>query len=243
MGFYIALVFLTRIPLPQLELDKEKITASVPFFPLAGAVIGIVMWGVFTWGQFLLPPSVLAAVLAAADIAVTGGMHMDAVADTMDGLFCYGDRDKRLSVMRDSRIGAYGVIGIVLLILFKYALFHAMLDINIPQGMLVYPILGRWVMTYSMEFLPYARKEGLGKDFTSSQSPYKFMLSTAITLLLTWVFSKTQGLIAAAAAMAGGILLTGHFMRQFGGMTGDTYGAVNMAAEVCALSAFVIQYF
>ena len=128
MGFYVALIFLTRIPLPQFELDEKKIASSVAFFPLVGAVIGSILWFIYTWGQYIVPSKVLAAVLVIADIAITGGMHMDAVADTMDGLFCYGDREKKLSVMRDSRIGAYGVIGIILLILLKYVLFSSLVD-------------------------------------------------------------------------------------------------------------------
>lgn len=236
-----ALVFLTRIPLPQIPWEEERIPASVPFFPLAGAVIGALLWCIYTWGQLLLPPTVLAAVLVVSDIAITGGMHMDAVADTMDGLFCYGDREKRLTVMRDSRIGAYGVMGMFLLLLLKYTLFLPLIDCAAPQAVLISPVLGRWVMTYSMYFLPYVRKEGLGKDFVSSKSPLGFLYSTAITLIFAIIFSGTEGLVAAAVAMLGGILLTLHFLRQFGGMTGDTYGATNMAAEVLSLLAFVIQ--
>lgn len=165
---------------------------------------------------------------------------MDAVADTMDGLFCYGDREKKLTVMRDSRIGAYGVIGIILLILLKHVLFSSVVDYDIPWAILIYPVLGRWVMTYSMEFYPYARKEGLGKAFLASKSPRQFAISTLITIAVALSLGGVEGLTVAAVSLLGGMLLIGHLMRQFGGMTGDTYGAINMASEVFALLAFVI---
>lgn len=95
MGFYVALLFLTRIPLPEFELDENKIASAVPFFPLAGAVIGGILTLINILARTILPNHVVAGITVILSIIITGGMHLDGFADTLDGLFCFGDHEKK----------------------------------------------------------------------------------------------------------------------------------------------------
>lgn len=239
MGFYVAILFLTRIPFPQIELDEGKIASSLPFFPCAGAVIGGILSLMYILGQKVLPHEVVAGLIVVISIIITGGMHLDGFADTMDALFCYGDREKKLAVMKDSRIGAYGVIGIVSVILLKYVLVASLPKVYLMQSLIGFPVLSRWMMTFSIVFYPYIREKGLGKAFTS-QKISAFIIASITTIIIMYIMLGLKSLIVIIGVFMAGLLFILYLTRQFGGMTGDTYGATNEFCEIIALLMFII---
>ena len=224
MGFYIAILFLTHIPLPQLELDENKIASALPFFPLVGAVIGVIMTLVCFLGQKVLPYHAVAGVLVTTIIILTGGMHLDGFADTMDGIFCYGDREKKLAVMKDSRTGAYGVVGIVLIILLKYVFISSLSQDYLMPALISFPILSRWMVVFSIVFYPYARERGLGKAFCVAKGPLSFFVASIVTILITYLTEGFDGLKAVFGVFLMGALFIKNVFSQLGGMTGDIYG-------------------
>ncbi|MGI5860130.1 MAG: adenosylcobinamide-GDP ribazoletransferase [Tepidanaerobacteraceae bacterium] len=242
MGFYVALLFLTRIPLPQVKLDENKIASSLPFFPLAGAVIGGILTLIYILGQRILPEQVVAGIIVVMSIIITGGMHLDGFADTMDGLFCFGDREKKLTVMKDSRTGAYGVIGLILIILLKYLLISSLSKAYLIPALIGFPIISRWMMTFAIVFYPYARENGLGKAF-AGQKLVAFIFAGIITILINYITVGLEGLIVVFGVFAAGFLFIQYILRQLGGMTGDTYGAINEFCEIMALLMFSILSF
>lgn len=242
MGFYAAILFLTRIPLPQVKLDANKIASSLPFFPLAGAVIGGILTLIHILGQRILPGRVIAGVTVVMSIIITGGMHLDGFADTMDGLFCYGDREKKLTVMKDSCIGAYGVVGLILIILLKYLLISSLPETYLIPALIGFPIISRWMMTYAIVFYPYVREQGLGKAF-SGQKLSSFILAGIMTVVMVYLTAGFQGLMVVAGVFAGGFIFIRYLLGQLGGMTGDTYGAINEFCETLALLIFCILSF
>jgi adenosylcobinamide-GDP ribazoletransferase len=239
MGFYVAILFLTRIPFPQIELDEGKIGSSLPFFPCAGAVIGGILSLIYILGQKVLPHEVVAGLIVVISIIITGGMHLDGFADTMDALFCYGDREKKLAVMKDSRIGAYGVIGIVSVILLKYVLVVSLPQTYLMQSLIGFPILSRWMMTFSIVFYPYIREKGLGKAFTSQKNS-AFIIASIATITIMYIMLGLKSLIVIIGVFMAGLFFILYLTRQFGGMTGDTYGATNEFCEIIALLMFII---
>lgn len=242
MGFYTALLFLTRIPLPEIKLDEKRIATALPFFPLVGAVIGGVLTLIYIIGQQILPKQVVAGIIIVVSIIITGGMHLDGFADTLDGLFCFGDREKKLTVMKDSRTGAYGVIGLICVILIKYLLISSLSKDYLVPALIGFPVLSRWMMTFSIVFYPYARENGLGKAF-AGQKLTDFFFAGLITVLINYITVKMQGLIVVSGVFIAGFLFIQYLSRQLGGMTGDTYGALNEFCEIMALLMFSILSF
>lgn len=240
MGFYVALLFLTRIPLPQILLDDRKIASSVPFFPLAGAVIGGILSFTFLLGEKVLPLQVLPVIIITVWVSITGGMHIDGFADTMDGIFCGGGREKKLSVMKDSRIGAYGAMGIILLLLFKISLTGSLSRQYLIPALILAPVLSRWVMTYAIILFPYARESGLGRAFSLYKNPWYFITSSIIAIGITILVAKAMGFIIALIVIVAGFVLIKYIIGQLGGLTGDTYGAINELCEIVVLLIFAI---
>jgi len=240
MGFYVALLFLTRIPLPQVMLDEKKIASSVPFFPLAGSVIGGILSLVYFLGGKFLPLQVLSVVITAGWVMVTGGMHIDGFADTMDGLFCGGGRDKKLSVMKDSRIGAYGTMGVVLLLLFKVSILGALSQQFMIPALILAPTLSRWLITYVIVLFPYARESGLGKAFSMYKSPWHLVFSSVCSISIAIMLAKYHGIVVSLILFGAGYIFIRYIMGQLGGHTGDTYGALNEVCEVIVLLFFAI---
>lgn len=240
MGFYAALLFLTRLPLPQVMLDEKKIASSIPFFPLAGASIGAILSFIYFLGEKVLPLQVLSVLLTASWVVVTGGMHIDGFADTMDGIFCGGSRDKKLSVMKDSRIGAYGTMGVVLLLLFKVTLVTSISSRFIIPALILAPTLSRWMITYAIIEFPYVRENGLGKAFSVYKNPWQFVFASIFAVGIAIILVNFSGIVLLLILFISSYVLIKYIMSQLGGHTGDTYGALNEVCEVIVLLFFVI---
>ncbi|ADL08173.1 adenosylcobinamide-GDP ribazoletransferase [Thermosediminibacter oceani] len=242
MGLYAAFLFLTRIPLPYFELDQKHIARSLPFFPFVGAVIGVLLAGVDLILKKAVPAPALAALLVTLEMIVTGGLHVDGFADTMDGLFCGKEREKKLEVMKDSRLGAYGAIGVVLLLLLKYSAMLSILPEFRTRLLIIFPVISRWMMTYSITFFPYLREKGIGRVFNEDKSSMMFFLSTLFTLTIVFIAAGIEGIKIAFLTFVSGLLFSLYIFRQLGGMTGDTYGAVNEFCEIAALYIYLIYF-
>ena len=165
MKFLSALRFLTIIPLPGLpEVSSEEVGRSQVYFPVVGLIIGLLLAGLAWLLTLVLPITIVAILLIIALVLIIGGLHLDGLADTFDGLAGH-NIEERWRIMRDSHIGSFGVIAIFCLLLLEYGSL-----INIPRPWLLWslilmPTAGRWAMVYSIRFYPYARPSGLGKVF------------------------------------------------------------------------------
>lgn len=241
MGFYTAMLFLTRIPLPQVELDENKISSSLPFFPLVGTIIGGILALIYILGQKLLQRQVIVGIIIVMNVIITGGMHLDGFADTADGLFCFGNREKKLHVMRDSCVGAYGVMGLILVILLKYLFLLSLSETYTVPALAIFPTISRWMMVYAVLFYPYSRKNGMGKAFLNQKTTV-FIFASIIAMVVSYMCIGFAGLIILCGAFVVCYIFIQYLFKQLGGMTGDTYGAVNEFSEVIVLSIFYIIF-
>lgn len=141
--------------------------------------------------------------------------------------------------MRDSRIGAYGVIGLVSVILLKYLLISSLSSAYLVPALMVFPVLSRWMMTFAIVFYPYVREKGLGKAF-ADQKLSAFATAGLFTVLISYITAKTYGLMVTLGIFVSGFLFNQYLFRQLRGMTGDTYGALNEFCEIMALLIFSI---
>lgn len=235
MGFFIALQFLTWLPSPlRRAVSTVELGRAQAYFPLVGALLGVILALLDALLRTILPPTLASGLLVAALIALTGGLHLDGLIDSCDGLFTQRTPAERLAIMRDSRAGSFGVIGAAAVLLLKYAGLTALDGPMRPAALVLTPVLARWAMVYALALFPYARASGKGTAFHGhGRRPLLVAtLSAAILAIALW---PERGLFL-LAAVAIATWLAGRFIvARLGGLTGDSYGALNEMAEVLVL--------
>jgi adenosylcobinamide-GDP ribazoletransferase len=237
-----ALQFLTLFPWPaRTERSADEIGRSAIFFPLTGLLLGLILvlanWLVRPFTTSGLCSVVLVALLA----FLTGGLHLDGLADTFDGLGAGGDRDRMLAVMDDSRTGVFGVVAVVLVILFKLHAIESMAD-QIWRALLCAPLLARWAMVL-LAFRAKAAKGGLGSIWIATMAPKHFLIATASAVILVAAILQIAGLLLMMWVALFAMALKHYFHRRLGGVTGDVFGAVGELTEgsVLVFLAFAMR--
>ncbi len=233
MPLLIALQFLTTLPitLPVMPSHQQN-ASSLLFYPLVGLLIGLVLF-VMTWIN--LPLMLLSALIVAAWAYLTGGLHLDGLADTADAwVGGLGDRQRTLDIMKDVHTGAMGVVAIVSTVMLKWAGVYSLLSLNLPMGLMFVPMLGRLGILMLLLTTPYIRPQGLGSPLINHNK--------TILMIVIMSYMITLGLLPvglAAGLVVGLIAIIGYlrhvFVRRIGGVTGDTLGAGVEIAEVFAL--------
>jgi len=243
-GFWAAWRFLTIIPLPgQRGTESAALARSLPFFPVIGLLIGFLMsYGAFLAWRFL-PPPVAAVALTFALLAVSGGFHLDGLADSADGLFSARPRGKKLEIMRDSRIGVMGVIALVMIILLKISALAAMPPERALLAAFLMPLAGRSLMILNMALTPYIRKLGVASPFYNEPAKLRKNALWASFLLYAgaWHSGGGKALAVVAIALIVTLLWAGYCRIKLGGATGDTLGACCELAETAVAVALVIK--
>lgn len=237
----LALVFLTRLPWPaRLPADRKLMDAAWAF-PLAGAAVGAVAaLGLWAADGLGLPASLAGLAAVGAGILVTGALHEDGLADVADGFGGGRDPEAKRRIMRDSRIGSYGVLALLLAVAAKLLALSALPDLaTAAAALLAAHALGRAVIPALAWWLPPAAPDGRGREAgrpLPAGALWAAGIGTTIALL-----ALPGGVGLAATLAAGGAALAVGWLarRQIGGATGDVFGAAEQAAEVAALLAVV----
>lgn len=233
-AFLAALGFLTVAPLPaRWREDREALSRSVPLFPVIGVAAGFLVACCDVVFMHLLPVWSASVLTAIAMIAVSGGLHIDGLSDTADGFFSARTGEKALEIMRDSRIGAMGVVAIASAFALKVALLLSLHDGRRFDAIWLMPIAGRCAMLTPMSLLPYARPEGgLASLFQERRSSAHALWADVFVLAAGRFLLGPAGIVAAIVVIAAAHALSVAIRRRIGGMTGDTLGAV---CEICEL--------
>ncbi len=244
MRFLAALSFLTIIPVPRRrETTPEEVGRSVVYFPVVGGIIGLILVGLNWLLGLVLPSAVVNGLLLVSLVVISGALHLDGFVDTCDGIAGHKTVEARWQVMRDSRAGAFGIIGVFLLLLVKYVTLSSVPANWLMVTLVLMPVVSRWVMVYAVFAYPYARPDGLGKAFKQGASWRGFAIATVITLAIAIGLARLANVayfyLAGLAMMFGVwvivVAMAAYFKRKFSGLTGDTYGAINEVAEVAVL--------
>lgn len=231
--FLIAVQFLTRLPVPHdLATTEEELGRASGFFPLVGALIGGLSALVFTLAHQVLPlsSSVLMALVGA--LWLTNGFHEDGLADSFDGFGGGWTKERVLEIMRDSRLGSFGTLALILLLLGKYDFLSSLPAAQVWRWLIVAHTASRWTVLPLCAWLPYARAEGQGK-LVAQRIGATQIIAGAITLAL--ILCLLSWIAAALAAVVTGIVvwLCGRYFRaRLQGLTGDCLGAANQLTEV-----------
>lgn len=244
-----AYAFLTRLPGGPGDITADDLSRSLPYFPAVGAVLGLFLTLPYTLsydGELHAPASVIAVIIVALHLLMTGGLHIDGVADLFDALGGgKGDRERMLEIMRDSHIGAHGAAAMIVLLAAKIS---AITEILSPHStlrspflaFLLFPCLARWSVVICILVFPYARKEGLGSPFTSHRG---FLTFLGATICAAPVFPLLSYCLPAAIVSVFGVLILAALIsRKLGGLTGDVYGALIEICETVFLITAVIRW-
>ncbi len=233
----VAIGFLTRFPVPRGQPDEADFGRAIAWFPLAGVLLGAVLLGLDRMAGGRLPVTVEAVLLVALLAALTGGLHLDGLADVFDGLGGgRGDRARILEIMRDSRIGAHGATALLLALLLKAVSLAVVLERGMSPALVAFPAVARLGVAVLVFAFPYARPEGLGRAFKSHGRPVHLAVAVATTAAVLAATGRAT-LAPAAAALAAALLFAAWVSRRLGGLTGDVYGAGVEVAEVAFLVA------
>lgn len=240
--FLQAFSFLTILPVGHPSLSEEKeLAKSMAFFPLVGLIIGLILAvGHYLFSFFFSQP--LSLWLSIGLLALlTRGLHLDGFADTMDGLGSGGPKEKILEVMRDSRIGAFGVIGLILLIGAKYFALDQIPRTSIPYALILMVVTGRNAIVLVCYRSPYARPAGgLAKPFTENLGVREITLSLATAFGIALGVMGIHGVAVFVGIGLFSLVYRYFFIKKLGGVTGDILGGANELAELLCLLLVVI---
>jgi adenosylcobinamide-GDP ribazoletransferase len=246
MEFAAAVRFLTLLPVPgstQL-FDKDgslqDLVIGCEYFPLVGLVLALLLWLLVLILTPLVPQLVLAALLVTAMVIFTGGLHLDGLMDSCDGLFGGRTRQHKLEIMRDSRVGSFGVLGALCILLLKFALFASIKVHSLPLALLLVLPSARWAMVLALRAFPSARPTGLGAAFHQIVTTKRLVLTGIVALAILLVAGQFLGLIVWMTVSITSLILGFWITRSIGGLTGDSYGAIEEVSEVVALLLLVI---
>jgi adenosylcobinamide-GDP ribazoletransferase len=197
-----------------------------------GAALGAILWGAARALTGHLAPGVLAVALVSLHALLSGGLHLDGLADTLDAWGGgRGQRARMLEIMRDSRIGAHGAAALALLLAGKIAALAALLARGTLWPLLAGPAVARWAVVPLIMLFPYARPGGLGSPFQERRRGIDLLAATLLVAALPYWFGA-GALRAGALALAAALLLALALSRRLGGLTGDVYGAAVEIAEL-----------
>jgi len=239
-----AVMFLTRIPCPTwLDGDPAHLARSTVWFPAVGALVGAVGAMTLFISHRLWSEAVAVVLSTIATVRLTGAFHEDALADALDGFGGGMSTEQTLRIMKDSRVGAYALIGMILAIGAKLTVLWLLTDRDVWLAMrtlIVAHVLGRWSALPLIHWLPYVRDDGTGKPFAAAVTLPRLIVGTMFTIgvvtLALWPIGILMTSAVLIAALGCTIVAGRYFRRHLGGMTGDCLGAANQVVElVCYL--------
>ncbi len=234
-GLVVAARYLTIVPVPGPSFSSaDAIGRAAPWFPVIGLAIGLVLAVMDRVTQVIFPLLLAGLLTVAVWKLLTGGLHLDGLADCLDGL---GGRDaeQRLAIMRDSRIGAFGALGLILFLLLEIAALSEMPSGVRARALLVVPAVARATPPLLARLFPPAKQEGLGAAFGAGVGALAAPIALAIALVVAIVALHGLGIVVVVVAVVSALAVTRFFAARVSGITGDVLGAAIEIAELAGL--------
>lgn len=236
MSLLAAFQFLTIIPLRfGNPATPAQIRQSLAFFPLVGAVIGLALALLDKGLVEIFPTNVSSAILVAALTIVTGAIHIDGLMDTADGLLGGKTPERRLEIMKDPRVGVFGVVAAILVIMLKWSVLMSLGAPVRASAIILFPIAGRYAMALVVNRFRYARPEGTGHIFAEGRTDAPMVVAVVTSLAAATFLFGWQGIVLLLACGVFAVMSALHIRSRIGGLTGDSYGAINEITEVAML--------
>ncbi|MBB6214609.1 adenosylcobinamide-GDP ribazoletransferase [Anaerosolibacter carboniphilus] len=234
--------FLTRVPIPtNLKVDEDDFLHGIIYFPVVGLLIGMFIVS-FHYIGYQLGGSFLAAVMAVViEVFITGGLHLDGLGDTFDGVYSNRPKDRILEIMKDSRLGTNAALAIMMTLVLKIALIDSLAEDMVYGVLLLMPVFSKLCLIYGSKFSVYARSNGMGNLYigkvTNLHLGIALFFTGVISLIHPWSFPYIL------LSYIFSLLYIKHITGKIDGMTGDTLGALSELSELFYLFYFLILGF
>lgn len=238
MHLLTAVRFLTIVPIPWRRPESaEALGRSLAYFPLVGLGLGLALVGIDQGLERVLPGAPRAWLVVLALAALSGGMHLDGLADSADGLLGAQGRtpEARLAIMRDSRVGAYGALALIAVLSLKWSALLALPHDLRVEALLLAPCLGREAIVAAARVFPYARAAGLGLAVHQATGWAPLAVADLVALAAAGALLGWGGLVVVAVVAGAALIAAGWASRRLGGMTGDVHGALVEVSEAVTL--------
>jgi len=237
------LQFLTVLPIELKSMPSAKQNGqALLFYPVVGLLIGLILFACATI-LVKLPTILIAALILSIWIWLTGGLHLDGLADTADAwVGGFGDPERTLKIMKDPACGPVGVLSLVIICLLKFVAVYVLLEQQLSAFLILLPMLGRSVPLFMFLTTPYVRTQGLGRAMTDFIPKTATWLVLVITLSLLCIFNWA-GLVNLLIFLMIMFYLRAVFIKRIGGITGDTVGAAIELSETGVILSFVVASF
>jgi adenosylcobinamide-GDP ribazoletransferase len=247
-NFITALQFLTIITVrKEHEVAEGDMAKSLVYFPCVGFLIGFFLVNADRlFALIALPQDIATFLLIILSVLITRALHIDGLADTLDGLMGGRDHSSRLAIMKDSRLGTSGALGIVFVLFMKYLCLDSLFESDRIVALLVAPVLARWAQTLMVSNAEYVREHGMGKAFVGHLRSSSLIAASVVAIGLSAfvvVRLDVRSVILFFVLICGVLLLTylgkRYLVRKLGGVTGDAIGAMSELNEVLVLLLIV----
>lgn len=244
-SFFIALAMYSRIPVPGVDWKKENMRYAMCFFPVIGVVIGAVMYlAGWLMDRADFGSLLCSAVFTLIPILITGGIHMDGFMDTMDALGSWGDREKKLEILKDSHAGAFAILGMGCYLLWSVAVWSE-LPAEVLSVSCVCFVLSRALSGFSVVTFPAARNSGLLKTFQDGAQKKVVRITMCMYAVASVAVMAVMDVRAMAGAITGAMVAFLYYIvmsrKQFGGVTGDLAGFFLETAELAMFTGIMIS--
>ncbi|MDD5687600.1 MAG: adenosylcobinamide-GDP ribazoletransferase [Elusimicrobia bacterium] len=236
-NFFSAIGLLTIIPVPKKYLQELK--HPVIFFPVVGLLIGFILIGVNIVFSKFMPKLITDLFVLITLTVISGGIHIDGFADTIDGLYGGKNKYEIIRIMDDVHIGSIGMVGIVLLVLTKFCFIYSLPQEHVFKSLILMSVVSRFSMVLPI-IISKPVKEGLGKMFINSSKLTDCLIASILALLLVFLCFKTTGLLVLIVIVLTTLLITKLFEHKIGGITGDNLGFINEISEVISLFLIIV---
>lgn len=235
--FRVAGAFLTIFPVANsLEMDGQRLGRCMGLFPAVGLALGLALAASSWILTPLLPRPVVDGLLLLLLVLATGALHLDGVADMVDGLAGSRNRETSLRIMKDSRVGAMGAVGLIMVLLLKYVSLSQLPLAQQGAALIIMPTAGRWCQVFLATCAPYIRSEGgTGSAFVDHVGRAELLRASLTLLLAALILFSLKGVLVCALLLLFVLLLWRYFDRRLGGVTGDVLGASSEFVEVFSL--------
>lgn len=238
-NFLLLFQFITRIPVNiSLACEKENFKKATLYFPVVGAILGAIEYLIFYITSIWLPLPMVAIITVIVGIFITGGLHMDGLGDTCDGFFSFRSRERIIEIMKDSRVGSFGVLAMIIDIAVKALGIYYIGTKSIGYMIIVVPMISRLFTVFIALIGKSAKKEGTGNFYIGNTNGVYFTGALTLTLLIGSLFFNIKYIII---LLLGGLIVTIIFNlfcnSKIGGHSGDTLGANN---EIVELALFIL---
>jgi len=242
VDFGLAWRLLTIVPLPFVPENVDRPAGlAAAYYPVVGLILGLILAGTGWLFHMQLPDGVAAALLLAVWVGLTGMLHLDGFMDACDGLLPPRDPTRRLEIMKDSRVGAFGVIGVVLLLLLKFNALIALPVASRWHALIAIPVLARWAMTWAMARYPLVRTEGLSAFFKTGLGSVQVGIASVVAIGVSIGFFGVRGLILLVVTWLTTTLVARFAITRIGGLTGDVYGTICEITETVLLTVIIVM--